>query len=165
MMYFIYTLLTLAAGMLFGKAATFKTSKMWQKIVGLPILFCLCVIVAIWLDNLMHQNSLVPILNRIFNLGLMLYGVFLAVAFFRRKEILEEAKDAGKRSWIATASLIVIAKLPPLLFIIMLFFPWSAWEAAISAVGAGLIIAAVLWISFHFIWVLKYGFTTTAKLS
>lgn len=161
MMYFIYTLLVLAAGMLLGKAIAFQTEKKWQKIVGLPILFCLCVIVAIWCDNQMHPTSLMPIISKSLNIGLMLYGAFLGATLACRKEIKEESRDSGKINWITIAAIRILAVIPPMLWIIFLLLsPWDAWKAALLAIELGIVAATVIFLAFHFVWVLKYGFTT-----
>lgn len=163
MINFIYTLLTLAAGILLGSAGVFLLRKNLNRF--LKTLLWIAVICpatvagiafSIWCENQVHPHSLSSILSAIVAVAIYAYGIFLSITIHFRNEVKEALKDAKKIEWITAACTRLLQQLPTVLWVVLLLDMWDCYSTMATAIGISIIALIVLWFLFHFAWWLKY---------
>ena len=170
MINFIYTLLTLAAGILLGSAGVFLFTKKLSDIqtvfagLGMMLLLCICGAFALWCEEMSgNPHSLIPWFDIISTAIILFFGVYLAMVLHSQAEIKKALKEWKKRDWISIAAATLLAKLPLIIWIVMsLLSDHTCWVALAVAIGISITTVTVFYFLLNFAWILKYGFCNTA---
>jgi len=167
MMNFIFTLVTLAMGILFGSAGASLSKKRMSRAkttfawLGMLPLLCFCCIIAAWCEEHVNTN-LFNFIAWIPTVLILIYGTILGVYGSFIPELKKELKEVKKIEWITLACINILTILPAILWIIMgILSPWNCWNSLAIGVALSLTLTTALWIFFHFAWILKYGFHKT----
>ena len=161
-----YTLLTFAGGILLGSAGVFISNKKTDTATQ-TVLWCLLMLplffgsvaLGVWCENQVHPHSLVPIISQAMVALVWFYGLILGIAAWNKKELKAVLQDPKNSYWITAAVTTIYIKLPPILWLLMMFLsPLDAFTAGATASGLGVVVMTLLWIFFHLALYSKYGF-------
>ena len=160
-MNFIFTIVTLACGMLVGVIATFvaknKKSKTLTGIAWLGVLFILflTMVVGYLCEQQTNSKHFLPFMPWVTTATIVIYGIFWGIVISLSSEVKQAFKEKNENLTLAGAAGFTV--LPLALWIVLsIGTPYSCWSCLAFSVFLGFTVASVLWFFFSITcWMLK----------